>query len=421
MYLHCHVAGCGAGKAAGPNAQPKQPKANSRSAGSKKKNSVVLPPVQFDSEDEDNAKPMSYDEKRQLLFDINKLPGDKLGRVVHIIQHREPSLTDSKPDEIEVDFETLKPSTLRELESYVASCLMKKPRKPYHKKLPGKSKDEQMAEKKQELEKRLQDVTGQLGSAKKPPKKEESKYVDVGSTSRFSATSSSTSDSDSSRSSLSSSSPDSSDSEAGRTGRPPRKRNKKNHPTQKAPGVAALSMVPAGHVVSSAQQASHKPASLKQQASTLEPVVTVKPVPVASHALPPQLARPTATATAAPVKKVAQPAVAPALPKLNIPAVEKGTESMVPVKMDFFPLPAMSTNSTTTVAPTIAPTVTLTPVPVANLMLPEYNKPPAVPVDPLGQALLIVTTASSIVSAPITMHPGFDMSMPVIPPLPPIL
>jgi hypothetical protein len=39
------------------------------------------------------------------------------------------------------------------------------------KKLPGKSKDEQMAEKKQELEKRLQDVTGQLGSAKKPPKK----------------------------------------------------------------------------------------------------------------------------------------------------------------------------------------------------------------------------------------------------------
>jgi hypothetical protein len=28
-----------------------------------------------------------------------------------------------------------------------------------------------MAEKKQELEKRLQDVTGQLGSAKKPPKK----------------------------------------------------------------------------------------------------------------------------------------------------------------------------------------------------------------------------------------------------------
>jgi len=50
---------------------------------------------------------------------------------VHIIQSREPSLRDSNPDEIEIDFETLKPSTLRELESYVASCLRKKPRKPY--------------------------------------------------------------------------------------------------------------------------------------------------------------------------------------------------------------------------------------------------------------------------------------------------
>lgn len=55
--------------------------------------------------------------------------GDKLGRVVHIIQTREPSLRDSNPDEIEIDFETLKPSTLRELEAYVASCLRKKPKK----------------------------------------------------------------------------------------------------------------------------------------------------------------------------------------------------------------------------------------------------------------------------------------------------
>lgn len=69
---------------------------------------------------------MSYEEKRQLSLDINKLPGDKLGRVVHIIQTREPSLKNSNPDEIEIDFETLKPSTLRELEKYVSSCLKKK-------------------------------------------------------------------------------------------------------------------------------------------------------------------------------------------------------------------------------------------------------------------------------------------------------
>lgn len=57
--------------------------------------------------------------------------GDKLGKVVHIIQDREPSLRDSNPDEIEIDFETLKPSTLRELENYVATCLRKKTRKTY--------------------------------------------------------------------------------------------------------------------------------------------------------------------------------------------------------------------------------------------------------------------------------------------------
>jgi hypothetical protein len=37
--------------------------------------------------------------------------------------------------------------------------------------MSGKSKDEAIAEKKQELEKRLQDVAGQLGTAKKQAKK----------------------------------------------------------------------------------------------------------------------------------------------------------------------------------------------------------------------------------------------------------
>lgn len=82
-------------------------------------------------EGDDNAKPMNYDEKRQLSLDINKLPGDKLGRVVHIIQSREPSLRNSNPDEIEIDFEILKASTLRELEKYVAACLRKRPLKPH--------------------------------------------------------------------------------------------------------------------------------------------------------------------------------------------------------------------------------------------------------------------------------------------------
>lgn len=83
------------------------------------------------TEDEDSAKPMSYDEKRQLSLDINKLPGEKLGRVVYIIQSRETSLRHSNLDEIEIDFEALKASTLRALEKYVMACLRKRPKKHY--------------------------------------------------------------------------------------------------------------------------------------------------------------------------------------------------------------------------------------------------------------------------------------------------
>merc|ERR1719412_2982820 len=84
---------------------------------------VPAPYPGYQSDEEDTAKPMTYDEKRKLSLEINKLPGDRIARVVTIIQSREPSLSETKPDEIEIDFETLKPSTLRELEKYVASCL----------------------------------------------------------------------------------------------------------------------------------------------------------------------------------------------------------------------------------------------------------------------------------------------------------
>ena len=125
---------------------------------------VSQPNQNFDyrsDDEEDTAKPMSYDEKRKLSLDINRLAGDKIGRVgllqtrynyiriyycflynpfyryscqvVQIIQNREPSLRETNPDEIEIDFETLKASTLRELEKYVANCLNKfKPTKPYY-------------------------------------------------------------------------------------------------------------------------------------------------------------------------------------------------------------------------------------------------------------------------------------------------
>ncbi|XP_066501234.1 bromodomain-containing protein 3a isoform X3 [Hoplias malabaricus] len=117
-------------------AQPKKGparKTNSTAPGSRQPKKGARGGPGNDSDDEDSAIPMTYDEKRQLSLDINRLPGEKLGRVVHIIQSREPSLRDSNPDEIEIDFETLKPSTLRELERYVKSCLQKKQRKPLQK------------------------------------------------------------------------------------------------------------------------------------------------------------------------------------------------------------------------------------------------------------------------------------------------
>ncbi|XP_042193371.1 bromodomain-containing protein 3 isoform X2 [Callorhinchus milii] len=108
-----------------------------------------------EEEEEEDALPMSYDEKRQLSLDINKLPAA-------------PS-----------------------------------------KKSVGKTKEEMALEKKKELEKRLQDMSGQLNHSKKPSKKAEK--TDAG-PSRLSASSSSSSDSGSSTSSESSTS-DTSDSE----------------------------------------------------------------------------------------------------------------------------------------------------------------------------------------------------------------
>ncbi|XP_053247763.1 bromodomain testis-specific protein isoform X2 [Podarcis raffonei] len=162
------------------------------------------------SENEDNAKSMSYDEKRQLSLDINKLPGEKLGRVVYIIQSREPSLRHSNPDEMEIDFETLKASTLRELEKYVMACLRKRPKKHYAK----KSKEESDFEKKQELERRLLDVNGQLNSTKQNTKQNNAVSKTIGGPSRLSESSSSSTSSDSDSTSNDSSSSNGSDSES---------------------------------------------------------------------------------------------------------------------------------------------------------------------------------------------------------------
>ncbi|XP_067366492.1 bromodomain-containing protein 2b isoform X4 [Channa argus] len=206
--------------------QPKKGQGKKSLKNSKTTKKPFYPPVapsmlpHYDSEEEEDIVPMTYDEKRQLSLDINKLPGEKLGRVVHIIQSREPSLRDTNPEEIEIDFETLKPSTLKELERYVMTCLRKKPRKPYGEQAAkkgtiGKSKEELTLEKRRELERRLQDVSGQLNSVKKPTKPKVEKPSAVETHTQPSRLSGSSSSSDSSSSSSSSSSSDTSDSDSG--------------------------------------------------------------------------------------------------------------------------------------------------------------------------------------------------------------
>ncbi|XP_014316574.1 bromodomain testis-specific protein-like isoform X2 [Myotis lucifugus] len=185
-------------------------KEKSKSNDPKKREQSVLA---LKSEDEDNAEPMSHDEKRRLSLNISKLPVDKLGKVLHIIHSREASLRNSSHEEIEVDLKTLKTTTLRELEKYVAACLRKRPLKPSSKKIM-KSNEELHAQKKQELEKRLLDVNNQLNSRKCQTKSEKtpSSTAVIGIDSRLSDSSSSSSESESSSSDSVTS--DSSDSES---------------------------------------------------------------------------------------------------------------------------------------------------------------------------------------------------------------
>ncbi|XP_068599693.1 bromodomain testis-specific protein [Brachionichthys hirsutus] len=69
--------------------------------------------------------PVTHREKRKLKSDIEKLPCDRLGQLVNIIHARESFLQHSNPQEVEIDFEMLMPSTLRALQRFAAACLKK--------------------------------------------------------------------------------------------------------------------------------------------------------------------------------------------------------------------------------------------------------------------------------------------------------
>ncbi|KAM3875790.1 bromodomain testis-specific protein [Diretmus argenteus] len=179
-----------------------------------KRHNVQAGPVK--SEDVVPAIPMPYQEKRQLSLDINKLRGDKLGKLVTLIQAREPSLRDANPEQIEIDFETLKPSTLRVLQSFVQTCLRKRTKNASKEKLAKPNGAH--AETLKDGGGRSQAVSKEQSSAtKKKPIGKPTVSQDLGRLSRLSdssSSSSSLSSSDSSSSSSDSSTSDSTDSES---------------------------------------------------------------------------------------------------------------------------------------------------------------------------------------------------------------
>lgn len=150
---------------------------------------------------------MSYDEKRKLSLDINKLPKEKLCKVVSIIQRHEPLLKDTKPDEIEIDFETLRPITLRALEKFVNDCLKKRDMKAQRKREREQQEKREAELRRQQLQKREADIAAQIKAINEQisgPKKPEPKKPDPPPQSQPHLSGESSSDSDSSDSGSSS-------------------------------------------------------------------------------------------------------------------------------------------------------------------------------------------------------------------------
>ncbi|XP_016105011.1 bromodomain testis-specific protein isoform X2 [Sinocyclocheilus grahami] len=296
-----------------------QKRSNSKSAGWKESRA-------YDSEEEMNALPMSYEEKRQLSLDINKLPGDKLGKVVNIIKAREPLLRDTDPEEIEIDFETLKPSTLRALECYVVACLQKKLKETDKKKLQKKSKIK-------EMDKELQH-TNEESNDKKAKIEALGEFKDASHPSCLSDSSSSSSSSSSDNSCSDSSSSDSCDSDSDQKAK--RKQSKAPGHAHKNKNKASRQAVAEVKDSSSASVVTcqSRPASLVSEEDSKDMFASqqakhpaediIMAIPALHSRLPPQPSRPSDKAAPLPRKTWTAP-----LP-LNLPPDQATSPLCVP-------------------------------------------------------------------------------------------
>jgi hypothetical protein len=111
-------------------------KGKKRSAGDMKGSAKKLKKVDSDDElsdvshelpeeptEEEKARPVTLDEKRELNDKINLLKSDELGKMVDIIKDRCPkSIDQTKDDEIEIDVDALEPGDLRYISKFVNMC-----------------------------------------------------------------------------------------------------------------------------------------------------------------------------------------------------------------------------------------------------------------------------------------------------------
>ena len=85
--------------------------------------------------------PMTYGAKRLLALETNRLSGTELNEIVKIVTKSESKLFEQiNNDEVVVDFEKLKPSTLRAMENFVVMTNLKKKRKVQRSKSEKKRK-----------------------------------------------------------------------------------------------------------------------------------------------------------------------------------------------------------------------------------------------------------------------------------------
>ena len=108
----------------------------------------------------EDARPMSFEEKRILSENINLLDAEALGKVVQLIHQRMPNLAQNGNDEIEIDIDAMDAATLRHLEKFVKNSLSKLRKKGGSSAPPTKVQAAEMVS--QNTSKSIQDVKQRL-------------------------------------------------------------------------------------------------------------------------------------------------------------------------------------------------------------------------------------------------------------------